>query len=164
MTTTAEPTAHAPTARELLQERIRSVSTRAPATIEAGRPLAEALERMRAARGDCLVVCRGDRVAGIITERDVLLKVLGRDVDRSRPVDDFMTAEPDTLTPDASFGQALAMMDQGGYRNIPLVEEGRLVGLVRQQDVIEYVAEAFPEEILNLPPRPHQRLEEPEGA
>jgi hypothetical protein len=39
-----------------------------------------------------------------------------------------------------------------------------VAGLLRSQDVLEYVAEAFPEEVLNLPPRPHQKMEEPEGA
>ncbi len=48
---------------------------------------------------------------------------------------------------------------------LPLVDgAGNLVALLRQQDVLEFVAEAFPEEILNLPPRPHQLMEEPEGA
>ena len=41
---------------------------------------------------------------------------------------------------------------------------GTVVGIVRTQDVLRYLAESFPEELLNLPPRPHQRIEEPEGA
>jgi CBS-domain-containing membrane protein len=56
-------------------------------------------------------------------------------------------------------------MEQGHFRNVPLVDDsGTVVGLLRQQDLLEYVAEAFPQEILNLPPRPHQTMEEPEGA
>jgi CBS-domain-containing membrane protein len=56
-------------------------------------------------------------------------------------------------------------MDRGGYRNLPLVDKrGALVGLLRQQDVVEYVAESFPQEILNLPPRPHQQMAEADGA
>src|SRR3972149_5126684 len=76
-----------------------------------------------------------------------------------------MAADPDTLTADATVGDALALMDRGGYRHVPIVDgKGRIAGLLRQQDVLEYLAEAFPEEILNLPPRPHQRMEEPDGA
>jgi hypothetical protein len=55
-------------------------------------------------------------------------------------------------------------MEAGGYRNLPLVEDGQVVGLLRQHDLLDYIAEAFPQEILNLPPRPHQLMEEPEGA
>jgi Mg/Co/Ni transporter MgtE len=48
---------------------------------------------------------------------------------------------------------------------VPVIDQGgRLIGVVRQSDIIKYLAEAFPEELLNLPPRPHQKLKEPEGA
>ena len=55
--------------------------------------------------------------------------------------------------------------DSGHFRNMPLIDgSGQVVGMLRQQDLLEYVAEAFPQEILNLPPRPHQTMEAPEGA
>ena len=72
---------------------------------------------------------------------------------------------PPMIDANATLHQALAAMEEGPYRNLPLVDgAGNLVALLRQQDVLEFVAEAFPEEILNLPPRPHQLMEEPEGA
>ena len=50
-------------------------------------------------------------------------------------------------------------MQTGRYRNVPLVDDdGPSSGVVRQQDIIKYLAESFPEELLNLPPRPHQRM------
>lgn len=120
---------------------------------------------MQQAKGDCLLVCQEHRLVGIITERDVLMKVLGKDVDLESEVDAFMTSDPDTLTLEDTVGAALEMMDRGGYRNVPLLgKDGEVTGLLRSQDVLEYVAEAFPEEVLNLPPRPHQKMEEPEGA
>jgi len=82
----------------------------------------------------------------------------------SRPVSDFMTAQPATLDAGATLVEALLAMEAGGYRNLPLVEDGQVVGLLRQHDLLDYIAEAFPQEILNLPPRPHQLMEEPEGA
>ncbi len=76
-----------------------------------------------------------------------------------------MTSEPDTLSAGATLFEAMSMMDSGGYRNLPLIDDtGNVCGLLRQQDLLDYVAEAFPQEILNLPPRPHQLMEEPEGA
>ena len=61
--------------------------------------------------------------------------------------------------------EAMRAMEQGHFRNVPLVDsEGQLVGILRQLDLLEYVAEAFPQEILNLPPRPHQLMDQPEGA
>jgi CBS-domain-containing membrane protein len=76
-----------------------------------------------------------------------------------------MTANPQTLGADAPLIDALRKMEAGAYRNVPLVDDGgQVVGVLRQQDLLEYVAEAFPQGILNLPPRPHQQMEEPDGA
>jgi hypothetical protein len=56
-------------------------------------------------------------------------------------------------------------MVRHGDRMIALVDgDGRLVGVVRQGDVLAFVAEAFPQEILNLPPRPGQVMDQPEGG
>jgi CBS domain-containing protein len=76
-----------------------------------------------------------------------------------------MTTDPKTLDLDDTIRDAIVLMQTGRYRNVPLVDESRhLVGVVRQSDIIKYLAESFPEELLNLPPRPNQRMQEPEGA
>lgn len=151
--------------RELRSEKIGSVARSRAVIVDAGTAIGETLQRMRAAGGEPAVVCDDGRIVGILTERDVLMKVLGRDVDLSTPVDELMTRDPDVLPTDAPMADALELMDRGGYRTVPLVNgDGRVAGVLRQHDIIEYVAEAFPQEILNLPPRPHQLLEEPDGA
>jgi CBS domain-containing protein len=150
----------------LSEERVKVLSTRPPLTVESGTPLRQAIETMQAREGDCVLVLRDGRLAGILTERDVLTRVLGRaDPDLDAPVDESMTADPRTLSPEASVREAMEQMEEGHFRNLPLVDDaGRLHGLLRQQDVLGYVAEAFPQEILNLPPRPHQQMDAPEGA
>nr|MBA3797009.1 CBS domain-containing protein [Chloroflexota bacterium] len=112
-----------------------------------------------------ILIADGQRLLGVLTERDVLLKILGREGILDEPVDHVMTRDPQTLTADSTVGEALELMESGRYRTVPLVDEtGAPAGLLRQQDIVEYVAEAFPQEILNLPPRPHQVMEEQEGA
>ena len=70
-----------------------------------------------------------------------------------------MTTEPHTLDLDDTIRDAIVLMQTGRYRNVPLVDDaGHLVGVVRQADIIKYLAESFPEELLNLPPRLHQRM------
>lgn len=150
---------------DLRNEKAKVLTQRHPLTVARGTSLRDAIRKMQERRGECALVADDGRLAGILTERDVLMRVLGRDVDLERPVEDVMTPDPATLPAEATVREALGAMDRGGYRNLPLVDEaGKLVGLIRQQDVVEYVAEAFPQEILNLPPRPHQKMEEPEGA
>jgi CBS domain-containing protein len=150
---------------ELRTEKARAVARPEPAQVAAGTPLRDALATMRANGGDAVLVLDGTRLAGILTERDVLMRVLGTNVDEARPVDEFMTASVGTLNADATLIEAMHALEQGQFRNLPLVDEsGGVVGLLRQQDLLAYVAEAFPQEILNLPPRPHQLMEEQEGA
>ena len=73
-----------------------------------------------------------------------------------------MTTEPRTLHLDQTSATPSRLMQTGRFRNVPLVDdEGRLVGVVRQMDILKFLAESFPEELLNLPPRPHQRMEQP---
>ena len=150
---------------ELRNEKARVLARPDPSMIGPATPLRDALAAMRAGGGDAVLVKDGQRLVGILTERDVLTRILGADVDDSRPVSVFMTEHPHTLPADATLLEAMQAMESGHYRNAPLVDEdGNVVGLLRQQDLLEYVAEAFPQEILNLPPRPHQVMEEPEGA
>ncbi len=150
---------------DLRNEKVRAVAEHEPVSVTSSATLGQALGVMRAGGGDALLVIDDGKLAGILTERDVLTRVLGQSVDNNRPVGDFMTRDPQSLDADAPLLEAMQAMERGHYRNLPLVDgSGRVVGMLRQQDLLEYVAEAFPQEILNLPPRPHQTMEAPEGA
>ena len=151
---------------ELGDERIRALGQHDAVVVERNAPINDVITRMQASTsGGAAVVIDDGRVVGIVTERDVLLKVLGRDLEATTGVETIMTADPQTLTVDSTLREALALMEHGHYRHVPLVEaDGSLAGIGSQQDVLEYVAEAFPQEILNLPPRPHQKMEKEEGG
>ena len=87
------------------------------------------------------------------------------DVDLERPVDTLMNRMPNTLHLDQPVRDAIVLMQTGRFRNVPLIDDdGVLVGVVRPQNILKFLAEAFPEELLNLPPRLHQRLVASEGA
>ena len=150
---------------DLRNEKVRAVAEHAPISVGPDMPIDQALAEMRRGGGDALLILDAARLAGILTERDVLTRILGQDVDGTRPVSDFMTTNPNSLDADATLLEAMVAMESGHYRNLPLIDAtGEVVGLLRQKDLLEYVAEAFPQEILNLPPRPHQTMEAPEGA
>ncbi|MDQ3492234.1 MAG: CBS domain-containing protein [Chloroflexota bacterium] len=150
---------------QLRTERIKTLGHRQPVMVSTGTSLAGAIAAMQANDGEPILITDGGRLLGVLTERDVLLKILGREESLEASVDEVMTRDPQTLTADSTVGEALELMESGRYRTVPLVDEsGAPTGLLRQQDIVEYVAEAFPQEILNLPPRPHQVMEEQEGA
>ena len=76
------------------------------------------------------------------------------------PLDVAALTEPAACTLNS-----IELMQTGRYLNIPVVDDDDcLVGVVRPVDVLSYLAEAFPEALLNLPPRPHQQMVAPEGA
>jgi CBS-domain-containing membrane protein len=76
-----------------------------------------------------------------------------------------MSSVTETLTDKEPIARAIEMMNEGGERNIPIVDQaGRAVSVLRTMDIIHFLAEAFPAQVLNLPPRPHQLIPEPEGA
>jgi CBS domain-containing protein len=151
----------------LTEERLRVLSRRQPVTVLPGTSLAECLRAIqRTGTGDSVFVCAADgRLVGVLTERDMFGRIVAGHVDLTQPVESLMTRQPNTLDLDQTIRDAIVLMQTGRYRNVPVVDaDGRLVGVVRQADVIKYLAESFPEELLNLPPRPHQRMKEPEGA
>ena len=151
----------------LTDERLRVLSRRLPVTVAPGTSLADCVRAIqRTGTGDSVFVVDADqRLVGVLTERDVFGRLVGGDIDLSQPVETLMTSKPRTLDLDETIRDAVAMMQTGRYRNVPVVDDaGRLVAVVRQSDILKYLAESFPEELLNLPPRPHQRLRAPEGA
>jgi CBS domain-containing protein len=151
----------------LAEERLRVLSRRQPVTVLPGTSLAECVRAIqRTGTGDSVFVCDADgRLLGVLTERDIFGRIVGGPVDLNQPVERLMTTEPRTLDLDDTIRDAIVLMQTGRYRNVPMVDsDGQLMGVVRQSDIIKYLAESFPEELLNLPPRPHQRMKEPEGA
>ena len=151
----------------LTDERLRVLSRRQPVTVLPGTSLSECLRAIqRTGTGDSVFVCDPDgRLVGVLTERDIFGRIVGGTVDLTQPVESLMTREPRTLDLDQTIRDAIDLMQTGRYRNVPTVDDrGRLIGVIRQQDIIKYLAESFPEELLNLPPRPNQRMKESEGA
>jgi CBS domain-containing protein len=151
----------------LTDERLRVLSRRQPVTVQPGTSLTDCVRAIqRSGTGDSVFVVDGDgRLVGVLTERDVFARLVGGDIDLSQPVETLLNTQPMTLDLDQTIRDAIDLMQTGRYRNVPVVDDDRrLVGVVRQADLLKYLAESFPEELLNLPPRPHQRLRAPEGA
>lgn len=148
-------------------EKLRVLARRDPVTVRPGTSLDACIAVIRdTGRGDSVFVTdEGGRLHGVLTERDIFARLVGHEVDLNQPVETLMKVHPWTLHLDQPIRHAIDLMQTGRYRNVPLVDDdGVLVGVVRPVDILKYLAEAFPEELLNLPPRPHQVMPETEGA
>ena len=131
------------------QRPIRSlIASQNPVIAEADMTVAEAARRMKDRRVGAMLVMREGRLAGIFTERDALFRVMaeGRDPAKTR-LAEVMSANPRTIAPDRPFGHALHMMHEGGFRHVPVVEEGRPLGVVSARDALGPELEAFVSEL-----------------
>jgi CBS domain-containing protein len=103
-------------------------------------PLADAVAMMSEKKLDMLAVVEGERLAGLLSVRDVLTRIgTGYAAKKSRPVLEFMTKDPETLPPDAPINYAINLMDVVGYRHVPVVRDGYLLGVVSARDVLRYL-------------------------
>jgi len=127
-------------------------------------PLSQAIEAMKNDEGGCVIVSDDGRVAGIFTERDLLTKVLGEKVDLESPIAQWMQRAVETLSPEATVGDAVRLMNEKSFRNIPLVKRGELVGSISVFDIITYLAECYPKATMNLPPLPAQVMDSVDGG
>jgi len=132
-----------------------------------GASLREAVEKLQLHHIGCVLVSAEDgTLCGIFTERDLLNRVAGRQLDWSQHrVEEFMTRDPETLRPDDRIVWALHLMHMGGYRHVPLVDAAnRPVGVISVKDIVEYIIDLFPAAVLNLPPDPHRAPSNNEDA
>jgi CBS domain-containing protein len=151
----------------LIDEKLKALSGRAPLSVRPGTSVQACLQLIRETgmADSVFVTDDAGRLLGVLTERDIFARLVGPDADLGQPVESLMVDHPNTLHLDQPVRRALELMQTGKFRNVPLVDDdGALVGVVRPVDVLKYLAEAFPEELLNLPPRPHQRMVATEGA
>ncbi len=127
-------------------------------------PLSQAIEAMKTDEGGCVIISDDGRVAGIFTERDLLTKVLGQNANLDSPISEWMQPKVETLSPDATIGEAVRLMNEKSFRNIPLVKKGELVGSISVFDIITYLAECYPKATMNLPPLPEQVMDTVDGG
>jgi signal-transduction protein with cAMP-binding, CBS, and nucleotidyltransferase domain len=98
--------------------------------------------------GAVMVVEHNGCLAGIFTERDAVFRVLaeGRDPKTTR-LADVMTPQPQTIAPEKPFGHALLMMYESGFRHVPVVEDGKPVGMVSARDALGPELQEFESEL-----------------
>lgn len=134
------PMAHSRVERSLMEDPVRALQPRRPVTVRPTATVREAVQTMLARDiGALLVVDDAGRLLGIFSERDLLTKVAGHDDYAVRPVRDFMTANPETVTPEHTLAYALHKMDVGSYRHLPVIEEGLPVGVISVRDLLRHI-------------------------
>ena len=135
---------------------VGELSPRSHARVDTDAAMWKVVSEMKAHGRGAVLVEEAGALVGIFTERDLLNRVDYSDVLWSHMmVRDVMTPHPMVIRPDDSLSEALRRLTQGHRRHLPIVDErGHVLGLISIRDILTYIAERFPEEMLNLPPHP----------
>lgn len=145
-------------------ERVSALRTDDYVAVSPHTPLSQAIEAMKRDEGGCVIILDDGRLAGIFTERDLLTKVVGAEIDPESPIANWMQPVVETLSPEATIGEAVSLMNERSFRNIPLVRKGELIGSISVFDIIAYLAECYPKETMNLPPLSAQVMGSVDGG
>lgn len=152
-------------AKNLRIDSVSRLHPTAPLRVTPGQSVSDAVSLMREHGVGCILVCQGERVVGIFTERDLLRRVLAAGKPLTLPVAECMTPDPVVVHPKEPIAAAVRRMVDGGYRHLPVVDDQRrLLGVLSVKRIMHYLVEHFPATVYNLPPDPGMVPQEREGA
>jgi CBS domain-containing protein len=122
----------------MFAERVRSVMERKKLLVASPDTTVLAAAKLMAKRKvGAVMVVENHKLVGIFTERDLVRVIAkGRDV-QATELAEVMTTLPQSVGPDMSFGYALLLMHENGFRHVPVVEHGKVIGIVSARDALD---------------------------
>jgi CBS domain-containing protein len=136
-------------------------------TLKITASIKDAIELMQSVKmGSVIIVDNNEKLVGIVTERDILIKVVGIITDlKGKSISEIMTPNPITLFETDMIAYCINSMHVGGYRHVPIVnKDNKPIALISIRDIVSYVMDHFPEEIINLPEEPFRGKSKIESA
>ncbi len=129
----------------MLDEPVRNIMQPEKVLMAAPQALvSKAAELMAAKNVGAIMVVEGDQLVGIFTERDVVFRVVAQGLDvRTTRLADVMTLAPHTVDSEKPFGYALLVMHQRGFRHLPVVQNGKLIGIISARSALDPELEEF---------------------
>lgn len=123
-----------------------------PLSLQQTKTVGEALQLLKKNKIGCLAITdTADRLLGIFTERDLLLKLNLEQIDQQQLIAEVMTKEPKTATMTDSIAYVLQLMSQGGFRHVPIIDQDRhVVGMVSVKDIVDALVGRITKEISAL--------------
>lgn len=145
---------------ELLREPLRVLPVQRPLVMKSTDNVTDAMRAMQREHRSCVLVTddgtKDSKLTGIFTERDVLFRIVdkGRNP-ASLPIGEVMTPDPEALSIHTTVAYVLNKMAVGGFRHVPVVDDDHHPAcVIAVRDVVNFLVQAFPREVLNLPTEP----------
>jgi CBS domain-containing protein len=149
----------------ILDATIEDLEPKPAATLREMGTIRAAVQLMLENRLGAILVERDGKPVGIFTERDLMRRVVAAGIGLDRAIEEVMTPDPETLRLDDGVAFALNRMSIGGFRNVPIVKEnGAVVGIVSQREVVDYIVSLLPSHVINLPPLPDLEARHEDGG
>jgi len=149
----------------ILSATIRDLDPKPAATVDDRATIERAIQLMIDQRLGGVLVEQDGRLVGIFTERDLMRRVVAAGIALDRSIEEVMTPEPETLRLDDGIAFALNRMTVGGFRNVPILgDEGEVVGILSQREVVDYIVSLLPTHVINLPPLPDLEAHAEDGG
>lgn len=128
---------------------IRSIiENRTPLSAPSTTTVTDAARLMAQNNAGALLVCEARHLVGVFTERDALFRVTATARDpQTTTLTDVMTPKPQTIAPDKPLGHALHMMYEGGFRNVPVIENDQPIGMISARDALGPELKEFVDEM-----------------
>lgn len=146
-------------------ESVSSLNLPAPVQVRPQQTVTEAVAAMRGAHVGYVLVCEGERLVGIFTERDLMRRVLAEGKPLHGAVSAFMTPDPMVVTSGAPLSVAIRKMEEGGYRHLPVVDGGgRVSGMLSVKRVVHELVEHYSKTVYNQNPFPNVVQKDRDGA
>lgn len=128
----------------MLSQPVKDVMERKLLTAPPDITVSEAAKLMARRKVGAILVVDQEKLVGIFTERDAVFRVIAKGHDaRTTRLAEVMTRAPRTVDPRKSFGYALILMHDNGFRHVPVVEHGKLVGIVSARNALDPDLEEF---------------------
>ncbi|NUR85628.1 MAG: CBS domain-containing protein [Nonomuraea sp.] len=118
-----------------MAQTVADVMTSHPATVEGDQPVSVAASLMRDNDAGAVIVNDNGRMKGIVTDRDITIRVVADDRGPDTPVSEACSPSVEAVGPDTSIDQAVQIMRSHAVRRLPVVEDGRPVGIVSLGDL-----------------------------
>jgi CBS domain-containing protein len=128
---------------------IKELMTKGPRTVQRGDSIADAARLMREEDAGVAPIVDGDRLVGVLTDRDIAIRVVAEGKDpQSTKVEEIASQTLVTIEPQQDLDEALRLMAQHQIRRLPVVEDGKLVGILAQADVARHADSARTGEVV----------------
>jgi CBS domain-containing protein len=135
------PTPENQVERSVMYDQVKTLKQNAPVTIGQNATIGDAMATMTSTNvGAILIVDDAGQLIGIFSERDLLKKVVANGSDYEKlPITQYMTPRPECVSTTDTLNFVLQKMDAGGYRHVPVLEDGKPVGIISARDMLRFL-------------------------